>query len=125
MNAFLALKNLHTLIAAGESQTLDDLSQPKIKRFADPLPAIREALLNAVIHRNYTDGSDIQIKIFDNQISIFRPGLLYSGLKLEVLQSGRDERGGDLADICTNVTTRVTARVAGGTRFKNFAKKTY
>lgn len=52
-----------------------------------PLPAIREALLNAVIHRNYTDGSDIQIKIFDDNISIFSPGLLYGGLKLDELKS--------------------------------------
>lgn len=51
------------------------------------MPAIREALLNAVIHRNYTDGSDIQIKIFDDQISIFSPGLLYGGLKLDELKS--------------------------------------
>ena len=46
-----------------------------------------EALLNAIIHRNYTDGSDIQIKIFDDQISIFSPGLLYGGLKLDELKS--------------------------------------
>jgi ATP-dependent DNA helicase RecG len=38
------------------------------------LAQLREALLNAVIHRNYSDGSDIQIKIFDDKISIFSPG---------------------------------------------------
>ena len=42
--------------------------------------------MNAVIHRNYTDGSDIQIKIFDDHITIYSPGLLYGGLKLEELQ---------------------------------------
>ena len=64
-----------------------DGSIQRKERFAYPLPAIREALLNAVIHRNYTDASDIQIKIFDDQISIFSPGLLYGGLKLEELAS--------------------------------------
>ncbi|MDO8811311.1 MAG: ATP-binding protein [Gallionella sp.] len=64
-----------------------DGSIQRKERFAYPLPALREALLNAVIHRNYTDGSDIQIKIFDDKISIFSPGLLYGGLKLDELST--------------------------------------
>jgi ATP-dependent DNA helicase RecG len=56
------------------------------ERFAYPLPALREALLNAVVHRDYKDGSDIQVKIFDNSISIFSPGRLYDGLTLAELQ---------------------------------------
>lgn len=56
------------------------------ERFAYPLPALREALLNAVVHRDYKDGSDIQVKIFDDQISIFSPGRLYDGLTLAELQ---------------------------------------
>ena len=59
---------------------------PRIERFAYPLPALREALLNAVVHRDYKDGSDIQIKIFDSSISIFSPGRLYDGLTLTELQ---------------------------------------
>ena len=58
----------------------------RTERFAYPLPALREALLNAVVHRDYKDGSDIQIKIFDNSISFFSPGRLYDGLTLAELQ---------------------------------------
>ena len=47
----------------------------------------REVLLNAVIHRNYTDGSDIQIKIFDNKISIFSPGVFYGGISVADIQA--------------------------------------
>ncbi len=57
------------------------------ERFAYPLPALREALLNAVVHRDYTDGSDIQIKIFDRQITIFNPGAFYGGLTVADIQA--------------------------------------
>src|SRR4030065_331986 len=59
-----------------------DGSIKRKERFGYPLPALREALLNAVVHRDYTDGSDIQIKIFDDHITIYSPGLLYGGLSL-------------------------------------------
>ena len=60
-----------------------DGSIQRKERFAYPLPALREALLNAVVHRDYTDGSDIQIKIFDDSITFFNPGKLYGGLRLQ------------------------------------------
>ena len=52
-----------------------------------PLPALREALLNAVVHRDYKDGSDIQIKILDDRISIFSPGIFYGGLTVADIQT--------------------------------------
>ena len=50
------------------------------ERFAYPLPALREALLNAVVHRDYANASDIQVKIHDDRLTIFSPGKLYGGL---------------------------------------------
>lgn len=55
------------------------------ERFSYPLPALRETLLNAVVHRDYTNPSDIQIKVFDDKITFFSPGKLYGGLKIEDL----------------------------------------
>jgi ATP-dependent DNA helicase RecG len=52
-----------------------------------PLPALREALLNVVVHRDYRDGSDIQIKIFDDQTSVFSPGKFYGGLAVADIQA--------------------------------------
>ena len=34
-----------------------------------PLEAIRELLLNAIIHRDYRDSTDVIIKIFDDKMS--------------------------------------------------------
>jgi len=40
---------------------------------------------NAVVHRDYRNSSDIQIKIFDDKLTIFNPGTLYGGLTIEDL----------------------------------------
>ncbi|PIY04619.1 MAG: ATP-dependent DNA helicase, partial [Bacteroidetes bacterium CG_4_10_14_3_um_filter_31_20] len=54
--------------------------------FEYPLEALRELVLNAVIHRKYNSPVDIQIKIFDNKISMFNPGELYGNITIEDLQ---------------------------------------
>jgi ATP-dependent DNA helicase RecG len=62
----------------------------KIQRneiFEYPVPALRELLLNAVVHRDYTSPTDIQIKIFDSAITFFNPGKLYGGLTVEQLKT--------------------------------------
>ncbi len=51
-----------------------------------PLDALREIVINAVIHRRYDNPVDIQIKIFDNKITIFNPGTLYGDLTIEDLK---------------------------------------
>lgn len=52
-----------------------------------PLAAIREALLNALVHRNYFElGVKIQIKVYDNMLWIFNPGKLPGALKVEDLK---------------------------------------
>jgi ATP-dependent DNA helicase RecG len=66
--------------------TFDGSLQRK-ERFAYPLPALRETLLNAVVHRDYTNPSDIQIKIFDDRITFFSPGKLVGGLTVEDLKT--------------------------------------
>ena len=64
-----------------------DGSLQRKERFAYPLPALREALLNAVVHRDYTNPSDIQIKIFDDSITFFSPGRFYGGLSVADIQT--------------------------------------
>jgi ATP-dependent DNA helicase RecG len=44
-------------------------------------------LLNAVVHRDYANSSDIQIKIFDDRITLFSPGKLYGGLSIADLST--------------------------------------
>ncbi len=39
-----------------------------------PLEALREAVINAVCHRDYSDPADIQIKIYEDSLQIWNPG---------------------------------------------------
>ena len=48
-----------------------------------PPRVLREAIINAAIHRNYVIGSDIGIFLEDNRISIRNPGGLLPGVSLE------------------------------------------
>ncbi len=53
--------------------------------FEYPLNALREIVLNAIVHRDYTSPIDTQIKIFDNKITFFNPGRLYGDITVEKL----------------------------------------
>ncbi len=52
-----------------------------------PLDAIREALINTLIHRNYQSPTDIQIKIFDQSVNFFNPSGLYGDITEEELKT--------------------------------------
>lgn len=50
-----------------------------------PIEAIREAVTNAICHRDYADTSDIQIKIYDDYLTIWNPGGLLPGMSIDEL----------------------------------------
>jgi len=52
-----------------------------------PLEAIREALINSIVHRDYFKYAiQTQIKISDDKIWFFNPGELYGGMTIEKLK---------------------------------------
>jgi len=62
----------------------------EIKRteiFEYPIEALRELVLNAIVHRDYTSPIDTQIKIFDKKITIFNPGKLYGNITVDKLNT--------------------------------------
>lgn len=58
------------------------------ERWDYPLDAVREIVVNAIVHRDYRDASDSVIKIFDDRIEFYNPGKLPEGLSIEKLLSG-------------------------------------
>ncbi|MDR2955114.1 MAG: putative DNA binding domain-containing protein [Prevotella sp.] len=57
----------------------------RIEKNQYPIEALREMLLNALIHRNYL-GAATQIRIYDNKISIWNDGQLPNGISIETLK---------------------------------------
>jgi len=63
----------------------------RIEKGVYPLAAIREMLLNALVHRNYM-GAPIQIRVYDDKISIWNEGTLPAGLTLAALKRSHSSR---------------------------------
>ena len=58
-------------------------------RWSIPLVAIREALMNAIVHADYAQqGAPIRLALFDDRIEIENPGLLPFGLTIEDIMQG-------------------------------------
>jgi len=50
-----------------------------------PLEAIRESIINAVCHRDYTMPSNTEVRIYDDRLTIWSPGSLPLGITMEDL----------------------------------------
>lgn len=53
-----------------------------------PLKAIREIILNMIVHRDYHSPSESCVKVFKDHIEFFNPGKLMDGLTTDDLNSG-------------------------------------
>ena len=73
----------------------------RIEKGEYPVPAIREMLLNSLVHRNNM-GAPIQIRVYDDKISIWNEGSLPEGLTLAALKRSHASRPRNpiIADVC-------------------------
>ena len=63
----------------------------RIEKNQYPIQALREMLLNALVHRTYM-GATIQMRVFDEKLSIWNEGVLPYGLSLEDLRLDHNSR---------------------------------
>jgi ATP-dependent DNA helicase RecG len=67
---------------------IDPLSGKRIDSPQYPIVAVREAILNALEHRDYsihTEGMPIQILLFSNRLEIRNPGGIYGRMRIDQL----------------------------------------
>ena len=67
---------------------IDPNTGKRVDRTDYPITALRESILNALIHRDYsihTEGMPIQITMYEDRIEIRNPGGLYGRIKIDQL----------------------------------------
>jgi predicted HTH transcriptional regulator len=61
----------------------------RVERWSVPPAAVREAVINAVVHADYAQrGAPIRVAMFDDRLEVESPGLLPFGLTIEDLPQG-------------------------------------
>src|SRR5699024_4820085 len=81
-----------------------------------PIAAIREAVLNALIHRDYsiyTEGTPVQIDFFSDRLEIHSPGSLYGRMTVEQLGIARPDLRNPALAVMTEVLTGAENRYSG------------
>jgi ATP-dependent DNA helicase RecG len=83
------------------SKQIDFKGLQRIEKGEYPVAAIREMLLNALVHRNYM-GSSIQLRVYDSKLTIWNEGGLPEGLDFEALKRNHSSRPRNpiIADVC-------------------------
>ena len=57
-----------------------------------PMDAVREAITNAVCHRDYADTGNVQVRIFDHSLEVWNPGTLPAGLTVDDLRRNHESK---------------------------------
>ena len=64
----------------------------RIDRWEYPVLAIREAIRNAIVHRDYSlTGKDIKVAIYDDMVEITSPGKLLPSIDFNELEAGQSD----------------------------------
>jgi len=86
------------IIITGEAQNT--------QKWQYPLEAIREIVMNMIVHRDYRSASDSIVKVFNNKIEFYNPGRLPENITVEDLLSNNYKstpRNKLIADFCKSL----------------------
>jgi len=86
----------------------------KLVKLLYPSEALKEVLVNAVIHRDYSLNDDIHVKIFDNRIEVQSPGKLPGYMTIDNLYTERFSRNPNLVRMLHNLPNPVNHDIGEG-----------
>lgn len=70
------------------------------ERFEFPDLALREVVVNALVHRDYSNkGTFVQVTVFANRIEVLNPGTLPPGVTIENLKNSQFSRNNVIAQV--------------------------
>lgn len=80
---------------------IDFVGMQRVERDEYPVAAVREMILNALVHRNYM-GAPTQIRLYDNHFSVWNDGGLPEGITEEDLKKVHRSKPRNplIADVC-------------------------
>jgi ATP-dependent DNA helicase RecG len=83
------------------TRPVDFVGMYRIEKGEYPVAALREMLLNALVHRTYM-GAAIQLRVYDDKLSIWNEGALPQGLDAASLKIEHNSRPRNpkIADAC-------------------------
>lgn len=79
-----------------------------------PAEAIKEVLVNAVLHRDYSLNDDIHVKIFDNRLEISSPGKLPGYMSVANIYEERFSRNPNLVRMLHNLPNPLNHDIGEG-----------
>lgn len=71
-----------------ESDSVDEHMR-RTKRWLYPWEAVREAVLNALAHRDWTRTVDIEVAVYSDRMEIVSPGRLQNSMTIEKMKAGQ------------------------------------
>lgn len=95
---------------------IDKKTGQRIDKTEYPLIALREAILNALIHRdysNYTEGTPVQINFFSDRLEIHSPGGLYGHMTVEQLGHTKPDLRNPALAVMAEILTDAENRYSG------------
>jgi ATP-dependent DNA helicase RecG len=101
------------------TETRRDGPRLQSSKFSIPPLAIREALLNAIVHRRYSANAPVKIALFDDRLEIFSPGNFPGPIDLKELGNGVSY---DRNPTIANFTRRLGLVERRGLGFANILK---
>jgi ATP-dependent DNA helicase RecG len=105
-----------TIPMAARMEGFHRIDEPEL-----PLEALREAIVNAVVHRDYSiEGTAVRLFLYPDRVEVYSPGLLLPGISLEELRRGQvtsKPRNPVIASVLRDLPGGYMERMGSGIRY--------